>query len=194
MRCTQCNREIPKQSRFCSYCGAKVEYIEEMTVSEKKNLKTCPGCKKTFDSSHVYCDQCGRFLLEKIIEGKVLKRFKMISLHDGAPMVGVAKATGDLIIYEDRIRLEIKMGNSAGAVFGVIGMAMAASKAKKEAPEGEIYWMKDIEAVQEGRYMGAMPSIVMQMRDNRIFKFTGFLNAAEVARTVELINEYRLLN
>lgn len=194
MRCLKCNHEISNESRFCSYCGTKVEVVEVQAVPENKRCKSCPGCKKIFDSNHVFCDQCGRLLLERVIEGKELKKFKLMSKYAGEPKVGVAKATGDLIIYDDRIHFIVKMGNAVGAVFGAVGMAVSASKSKKENHDGDVYWMKDIEEVHESRYMGTMPMLVIRMRNQQLYSFSGLSSSAAVTNAVELINEYRLLN
>ncbi|MBO4351221.1 MAG: zinc-ribbon domain-containing protein, partial [Proteobacteria bacterium] len=40
IRCTQCQHELPDNSRFCGYCGAKVETNSESASPSIKDNET----------------------------------------------------------------------------------------------------------------------------------------------------------
>lgn len=188
MKCSQCNQEIPETSKFCFHCGAKVVSAAEIIVDKEVIVhKLCPNCRTVFDTEHVYCDKCGRLLRQRKIEGKELYRIQMASKYEGEPTVGIAKATGDFIIYDDRVEFRRRMGNSAGALLGPAGMIVAA----KKAPPVETYKMDEIECIRVGKYLGVMPTLVIQLKDQRVFSFCGLANGNVIRKAAELIEEYR---
>jgi predicted amidophosphoribosyltransferase len=55
--CPNCNKEVPKGSKFCLECGTKIEIIAENEV-------ICPVCgKKTTKAK--FCMECGASLVVK---------------------------------------------------------------------------------------------------------------------------------
>ena len=50
MDCPNCQRQIPDDSRFCSYCG--------------KSLRKCRTCDRLFGSDATFCGICGDRLIE----------------------------------------------------------------------------------------------------------------------------------
>ena len=67
MFCTNCGKEIPNDSKFCEYCGEKINI-------EKKNgdiVKYCPFCKKEISIDDEICPYCNRVLVEKISQDKI---------------------------------------------------------------------------------------------------------------------------
>ena len=64
MKCTKCNQEIAKGSKFCIHCGASVDMMQMNMTSALKRVKTCPQCQKTFSENYVYCNNCGVMLQE----------------------------------------------------------------------------------------------------------------------------------
>lgn len=191
MKCTKCNQEIPEASKFCFHCGAKVVLQENsLTIPRINKRKMCPGCRSVFDAECVYCDQCGRLLQLKLIEGKELYRIRLASKYDGEPTIGIAKATGDLIIYDDRVEFKRMMGNAAASAFGVVGMHFAA----KKTPPLEVYKMNEIVSIREGRYAGMMPTLIIQLNDGKIFSFCGMADGNAIHKAAMYIDEYRALN
>lgn len=195
MKCINCSYELPDNSKFCSQCGTKQppapapEPVPE-PVPEVRTKKTCPDCRSVFDSDHVFCDQCGRLLQDQVLEGKELRRFHMMSKYEGEPTVGIAKATGDLIIYDDRVEFKAKMGNALGNAFGAVGMLLASSK----APGLEVYPMQQIRAVRQGRYGGMMPTLILDLADGKTFSFCGMKGSTAMSEAAGLIENYRNLN
>lgn len=53
MDCPDCKRHIPKDSRFCSYCG--------------KSLRKCQTCDRFFGTEATFCGTCGGRLVEQRI-------------------------------------------------------------------------------------------------------------------------------
>ena len=185
MRCSQCHNEIQEGARFCSHCGAKVSAQEYAPAAKEKMV--CPSCHSVFDMDCVYCDQCGHLLQVKRAAGKELQHMYMISKYDGEPTVGIAKATGDLIIFDDRVEFRRKLGNAAGALFGAAGMAFAAMK----EPAVEVYRMEEITAVRMGKYGGVMPTLVLQLSDGRKFTFCGLADGNTVRTAISNIEQNR---
>ena len=188
MKCSQCNQEIPNTSKFCFYCGTQV-VPEAQIVIEKEMIvhKQCPNCRAVFDVQQVYCDRCGRLLRQRKIEGKELCKIQMASKYEGEPTVGIAKATGDLIIFDDRVEFRRKMGNAASAMFGAAGMLISA----KKVPPVETFRMDEIGFTRVGKYAGLMPTLVIQLKDQRVFSFCGLADGNVIQKAAELIEEYR---
>ena len=113
----------------------------------------------------------------------------MISWYTGEPKVGIAKATGTLNVYENRLEFVKKLGNSAGGAFGAIGMAVAANKAKKEG-NIDTYHYKDIATVRKGTYGGMMPSIVITLQNGEKHSFVGTINGTAIKESIEIIEHY----
>lgn len=51
LQCPKCGKNLPPNARFCSMCGSP--------VSEKPGSKKCPVCKSENLPKSVYCNQCG---------------------------------------------------------------------------------------------------------------------------------------
>ena len=60
MICLNCGREIMDNSKFCEFCGKKVE---------KKNFKRfiCNGCGKEIDDNSNFCEFCGKKVEKNIV-------------------------------------------------------------------------------------------------------------------------------
>lgn len=188
MECRQCNQEIPEQSKFCFHCGAKVVPAEDIIIEKEVIVhKVCPNCSAVFGMEYVYCDRCGRLLRLRKIEGKELYKIQMASKYEGEPTVGIAKAIGDLVIFDDHIEFRRKMGNAASAMFGAAGMLISA----KKVPVVETYNMDEVGYVRVGRYAGLMPTLVIQLKDQRVFSFCGLADSSVIHKAAELIEEYR---
>ncbi len=199
MFCNHCGKPVADDARFCPYCGQSIEAVPEEIVF------VCPQCGKEFDPECVYCDQCGYKLVEKVLHGAQnpheiaeelpraaglrLMELNMMSKYRGEPKVGIAMSTGKLILYSDALEFEKLFGNAAGAAFGIAGMAVAQSAAKKEG-KVETLPYRDIQTVYKGKYMGAMPSIVVRCRDGQVFSYTGTVSNTEIDRAIGIIQKY----
>lgn len=171
MKCSQCNQEIPEASKFCFHCGAMVVPAAEIIVKNEMIVhKLCPNCRAVYDAERVYCDRCGRLLRQRKIEGKELYKIQMASKFEGEPTVGIAKATGDLVIFDDRVEFRRKMGNT------------------KKVPAVETFNMDEIGCIRVGKYAG---TLVIQLKDQRVFSFRGLADGNVIHKAVELIEEYR---
>lgn len=54
MNCPECNGEVPKGGRFCSFCGTP--------------LRVCPGCDAVWKHDATFCGSCGHTLGKKADE------------------------------------------------------------------------------------------------------------------------------
>lgn len=208
MFCNFCGKQIGDDAKFCSYCGKSL-------VVPKIKIKKCPGCGIEYSVDKIFCEQCGTSLIEYEKEkteesqkadvtpkqeekkpkpqnegSNPLKTIKMMSWYTGEPKVGIAKASGTLNIYEDRLELVKKLGNAAGAaLFGAVGAMVSANKAKKQGSI-DTYHYKDIAEVRKGTYGGMMPSIVITLKNGEKHSFVGTMNGTTIKESIEIIEHY----
>lgn len=71
MYCEQCNTKILKNSKFCNYCGKKIDI-------KNIDFRICPFCKEKISKKAVVCPYCKRVLIEEIKRGKPLKKFNFL--------------------------------------------------------------------------------------------------------------------
>ena len=205
--CEKCGAKLGENAMFCAQCGTPVhapapekaepvqtEKAPEQTENTRytpgaRVFKMCPECGARTGVEMVYCPECARLLALHSISGQEFLRLKMMSYYEGEPTVGIAKATGELSICDDRIVFEKKMGSSLGSAFGLIGMGIA-QKAVKDDPTDE-FMLSDVASVKEGRYAAVMPMIVLTLKSGRVVSFCGTANSASVGKAVKLIDEYK---
>lgn len=61
--CPECGRGIPKDAKFCSFCGATAPVIEA-PVPEAPMQNICPVCGAALAPDAVFCAACGNRLPE----------------------------------------------------------------------------------------------------------------------------------
>lgn len=121
--------------------------------------------------------------------GRLLKTLKSMSMYRGEPTVGIAKATGELRIYDDHLEYLKKFGNAAAGMFGAVGMIAAASKVKKEDPV-EYFWYSTLSEVHEGRYGGVFHTLVVTDHSQQTVSFAGMAGARDIQDAIALIRRY----
>lgn len=99
--------------------------------------------------------------------------------------MGVAKATGKIEIYRDRVVLQKQFGSSGAAAFGLLGVAISAASAKKDPTV--CFQMEQIADVRESKYSGAFPAMVVTMKNGEKHTFAGTMNARDIHNCVKLI-------
>lgn len=174
MFCSYCGRGLPEHVKFCPYCGN--------STSREKVEKCCPACGWSTTEDMVYCVECGTTLQEKVAEKKLeetvdftaditpvgteglLRECRLWSVYEGAPKVGIAKATGTIRLYSDRLEIENKLGNALGSVFGLVGVAAARKKARKEP--NTILLLKNLTKIEIGKYCGAFNTLYLESSDH----------------------------
>lgn len=210
MVCNKCGKDIANDAIFCSYCGQAVKNGQMACGSETK--LACLNCNKEFDSQKSFCDVCGVKLVEKtqntphlIISDTDLRKssavlrnnnesvrhdklyeLTMVSKYNGEPTVGVASATGKLIIYSDTVEFEKSFGNSAAAAFGLVGVLVAQNKVNKDG-KTEVYPIRSIQSVTKGKYMGIMPTLVIHFTDGNTISFSGITKTGDIDNAVRII-------
>lgn len=195
MKCSKCGALIEKDARFCSQCGTPIAHMSapaEAPAAGARVFKQCPQCLGKAETDEVYCSACGRLLQLRTLSGSELLRIKFMSFYEGEPTVGIAKATGDLVICDDRICFQKVMGNAIGGLFGIAGMGVS-RKSVQDKPI-DSYPLSGIASAREGRYAGVMPMIVVTFKDGKCISFCGTAGGEKVDRAVRLIEEYRKYN
>lgn len=197
MFCKYCGNVLNEGAVFCSQCGHRVE-------TEAKNV--CPNCGYQGKPDELFCCVCGTRMSGAdvvlptppvpdtpdpvpVTTGQLMLTMGMMSYYEGTPTVGFAKTTGTLQIYDDKVVLQKVLGNSLGAVGGLVGMGIASYKSKKSGSE-IVWYFKDVRQVYEGRYGGAYHTIVLEMKNGQKHSFAGTLNSSKIRDAVELISRY----
>ena len=201
MKCQYCGNEMSEGAKFCSLCGKKVIEAEPAPAR-----RFCPSCGREGKPDMLFCEYCGARLTDKarqapapgprpelkprpLSSGRFLMEAGMMSYYSGEPTVGIAKATGTLKIFDDRVEFHKKMGSSAGAMFGAVGMIIAANKMKQEG-DLDIYRYRDVASVREGRYGGIYHTIVLVMKNGQVHSFAGTLNSGKIQEAVVQISRH----
>ena len=201
MKCQYCGNEMSEGAKFCSLCGKKVIEAEPAPAR-----RFCPSCGQEGKPDMLFCEYCGARLTDKarqapapgprpelkprpLSSGRFLMEAGMMSHYSGEPTVGIAKATGTLKIFDDRVEFHKKMGSSAGAMFGAVGMIIAANKMKQKG-DLDIYRYRDVASVREGRYGGIYHTIVLVMKNGQVHSFAGTLNSGKIQEAVVQISRH----
>ena len=168
--CEKCGQPVPNGAKFCGNCGAPVQ--------TEQGVRFCSTCGTPLESGVQFCPACGtKVSLEtgsdpvtaSASAGTLLATWKMASLYKGEPKVGVAKATGPLFIYDDRLEFKKTLGNSMGSAFGLIGLGISQLQANKDPLL--IYPLSQIMQLRVGKYGGVYNTLVVVMRDGTTVSF-----------------------
>lgn len=107
-----------------------------------------------------------------------------LSWYPGEVKIGIASATGKLHIYRDRLEFQKTMGSSSAGFFGIVGLAVSASKAKKEA--AVIFPMNQIASVRETKYC-AVPAMLIEMKNGEKHTFVGSILTRDLQDSIQMI-------
>lgn len=139
----------------------------------------CPNCGTKLSIDAKKCPICGRKARKT---PDVPFKLGFMSLLSGDVKIGVAKATGTLTIYDDRLEFKRRMGNAA-AVLTPYTLAYSAVKANLQPKN--VYWMRDISGVKMSKNVLGVPSIVITMRTGEVYTFWAGLNIQSTREAVE---------
>lgn len=203
MKCRYCGHEMREGARFCSQCGGRVE---------EPGRKVCPSCGRKGEQGMLFCEYCGTRLVEEETRescvkpvpaplpepaplpkpgpshsGRFLMEMKLMSYYKGEPVLGIAKSTGTVKIFDDRLEFHKVMGNSAASMLGPVPMLLAAKQAR-DGGSVDTYWYRDISSAREGRYGGVYHTIVLSMKDGQVHTFAGTLNSGKIQEAVVQIS------
>ena len=180
--CSACGNAVNENAKFCPSCGKEIETVAKPTK------KICSNCGAEHPIEVSFCDQCGKFLATGMVSyvandnNKIDSReeivrtgndtsvdipfFKLsnVSLYEGERKVGVAKATGELTVFKNRLELKRQWGNAAANVT-LVTMAIERNKAKKLPPD--IFLFSDILSVHRDNYLGVWSSLIVKMKNGR---------------------------
>lgn len=177
--CPNCGEEGAPDMLFCEYCGTR---LTEKRMPEQPAPRPVPTPQpvpvpqpvpEPVPAPQPVPAPRGRFLME----------LNLMSYYKGEPTLGIAKATGTVKIYDDRLEFHKKMGNSVASMFGAVGMLAAAKQAKKDGAV-DVYRYRDMQSAREGRYGGLYHTIVLVMKDGQTHSFAGTLNSGKIQEAV----------
>ena len=175
MNCTNCGQPLAEGAKFCPNCGTRVEQQQQQPLNA-----FCTTCGAKLEPASQFCPACGvkvgqpaqqREVHTETVttSGKLVASLKMVSMYEGTPTLGLAKATGPLTVYDDRIEFKKTMGNAIGGAFGLVGLAVAKSKVKNDPIN--IYPVSQIAQLRVGKYGGVYNTLVVVMRDGATVSF-----------------------
>lgn len=163
MICRSCGQPIPDGANFCGNCGEKVETKQFCTIcgtERKEGQLFCSGCGLKFDlPGPVNPPSPGG-------SGQLLMTFSLVSLYEGEPKMGYAKASGQLSVYNDRLELKKQLGSALGGAFGPVGVLLARRAVKKDPVE--IYPLSEISSFKVGKYAGVYNTLVLTFKSGKV--------------------------
>ena len=200
--CPACSLETEQDRIYCERCGTLLKDMEEKTDAEKagsqkkekwtvagRNAKEKKGQKWDYKAEKDQYKEEEQYKAEedKSISGVLLKEEKNWSLYDGEPMVGIAKASGTIQIYDKKLVYKKTMGSAIGAAFGVVGIMMAKKKMEEEGETVMEIPYTEIRKVRTGKYMGAYNTLVLELKNDDSLSFMPPFPASRLPEEIEEI-------
>ncbi len=176
MNCMNCGQPLAEGVKFCANCGTRVE---------QQCGAFCSTCGAKLEPSALFCTECGVKVgqaAKPIPSGKLIASLKMVSMYEGTPAVGLAKATGSLSVYDDRIEFIKQLGSALGGAFGAVGMALAKNKIKDDPID--IYPVSQISGLCVGQYCRIYNTLMVTLRDGTTTSFCPALPNSSVPQNI----------
>lgn len=202
--CSNCRAAVPEGAIFCGRCGTRVakeswpEPKKETVGTNPVDTGTAPSAteqKPAAQQAEAATSQPnpGAYQNAAIPQTgygiQQPQKYHMISQYAGEPTAGIAKASGTLLVYQDRLEFTKVFGNALGNV-SVLGMAVAAREAQKDG-KVEIYHFCDVQNAYVGKYMAVMPAVVLVLNNGRVVSFNGTFSAQSASTVVNTILYYK---
>lgn len=198
--CPECGAVVSEEAIYCGKCGTFVGK-NSSPVSPQPNPGFSVGNTGTGPQPNpgFFGGNTGTTpqptpgkddFFDSVSHSQELKKYSMISLYEGETSFGVAKATGTLTVYADRLELAKKMGNALGNL-SLAGMVIAKNQMKKEGSQTEVYYMKDILDAKLGKYAAVFPTLILTFTNGRTITLTGTLTNQAVTDILNLIRSHQ---
>lgn len=187
--CPNCQNKLSDSAIFCAQCGMRVDAAPQ-AAPVNSNPYTPPVHQQPQQPQQAAYTQQSYQNTQKNTAGFQPQKYSMISKFVGEPTAGIAKATGTMTVYADRLEYSKTFGNALGNAFGLVGMAVSANKAKQDG-KVEIYHYHDIKTAYVGKYMAVMPSVVLLLNDGQVFSFNGTFSNQAANKIVNIILRYK---
>ena len=182
-RCPQCQMILAEDDLFCRQCGTRYDAAPQSDPQSyypphnQHNQNPFGGNTNQYQNNGY----------NPVSHSAQPTKYMLISKYIGEPTVGIAKATGTLYVYQDRLEYVKQLGNALGGAMGALGIAAAAAKMKKEESSVEVFYYRDVQTAYVGKYAALMPAVVLVMNDGQVFSFNGtFTNqsASNITNTI----------
>jgi len=59
--CLNCGQAIPKDAKFCTYCGATVRSQETVAPGGQTATRMCLACGRSYPTEYSFCPYCGAY-------------------------------------------------------------------------------------------------------------------------------------
>ena len=208
--CPECGSTVAEGLMFCNKCGTKLDAAQRHRAQEQmvrtlesiqaQQTQAEPSRMQT-ETSRIQPEPADQFrqqsrpreqaqsagsgtILESVNRPRPLK----LSRYKGDSKLGVAKATGLLNVFHDHLEFHKTMGSSGASVFGLVGMAVSSSRAKKEPPV--VFAMADVAGARNSKYMGAFPAMVLELKNGEQYTFAGPVSGDDLKKCVAYVNQH----
>ena len=199
MFCEKCGKQISQDAKFCAFCGVAV-----------LSKKVCPTCGQGVEPNMLYCSSCGtklngmvssqqNFAEREIPREPVTGRNScgtletnplataQLNWYEGDVSIGIVKAEGIFSVYRDRIEYKKTRGGAGTYAFGLVSMAISASRAKKE--DAIVFWMDEIADVRESSYM-MCTALVLELKNGQKYTFSQVMQTDNIRNCITFIKRY----
>ncbi len=183
--CVVCGTQMEAAARFCPVCGMRAD-PEETDTSVRQPVFGEPTRQPAFGEptrqtafgeparqpvpeepvrQAAFAEPVRQPVAEEPVRQTQtpLMPAKMFSLYEGEPTIGIAKCTGTLTVYGDRLEFKKQLGNAVGGAFGLVGMAVSRSRIKEDPLL--IFPLSQVLQLRTGKYGGVYNTLVLVMRD-----------------------------
>ncbi len=190
MYCKKCGQELPDAAKFCIRCGTPVQAEAEKQF--------CSICRTPLEPNALYCPVCGvrvnkreaaewtqppkEAAAETTNVNTALSSLNMVSLYQGELVVGIARATGKLTVYSDRLEFKKQFGSSGAMMLGTLGM-LAAQK-KVSGDKMLIIPLNQIGELRTGKYAGVYNTLVVILKDGTVMSFCPAVPASPAPKEI----------
>lgn len=125
--------------------------------------------------------------------GALLLDAGKMTRYNGKGPIGPVTGSGTLCIYDDRIEYKKTSGDQRGYMLGpIIGNLIAREGARKNPVD--VYYFRDIASVEQGKYAGALATMVIHKKDGKAVSFVpggrGFKTGDIVQKMCALVSQY----
>ena len=173
--CPLCNKEYDSDKMYCNDCGSKLMYGNKtVNTAPQPYIPTPPNIPTPSHTPTQPNIPTPPSIPTQTTHHHIFKS-EMISFYEGEPKLSLTKFSGYADVYDDSIEFEIKLGNSGAAMFGPIGMMIAANQVKEN---NLVTPINNIKGLKFTRYIGIMKMLTVELENGSSFSLTSYFGTS----------------